>query len=138
MVTSNRSFNMPIVAVPWIALLLTFSGSTLTAHGFSIQRQRQPCHQSSCSPHHYLQPGRAQHIHSGRRSTSLSVIGAGAASILAGSVGGAIGVGVAYPLDTLKTKSPTFLMQSTTPCLARSRCGTVPPAPWLSKALISS
>ena len=38
-------------------------------------------------------------------TTSLSVIGSGAASLLAGSVGGAIGEGVAYPLDTLKTKS---------------------------------
>jgi len=102
---------MTIAAVPWIALLLSFSGSTFSAHGFSIQRQRQPCLPSSCSSHHYLQPGRAQHIHSGRRSTSLSVIGAGAASILAGSVGGAIGVGVAYPLDTLKTKSQVYAQQ---------------------------
>ena len=41
-------------------------------------------------------------------TTSLSVIGTGAASLLAGSVGGAIGVGVAYPLDTLKTKSQVY------------------------------
>mmetsp|Transcript_7397 Transcript_7397/g.12189 ORF Transcript_7397/g.12189 Transcript_7397/m.12189 type:complete len:408 (-) Transcript_7397:398-1621(-) len=40
--------------------------------------------------------------------TSLSVIGTGAASLLAGSVGGAIGVGIAYPLDTLKTKSQVY------------------------------
>ncbi len=39
------------------------------------------------------------------------MIGAGAASLLAGSVGGAIGVGVAYPLDTLKTKSQVFSQQ---------------------------
>lgn len=31
----------------------------------------------------------------------------GAASLLAGSLGGAIGVGVAFPLDTLKTKAQT-------------------------------
>ena len=41
-------------------------------------------------------------------TTCLSVIGTGAASLLAGSVGGAIGVGVAYPLDTLKTKSQVY------------------------------
>jgi len=50
-------------------------------------------------------------IHPCKSSTSLSMIGAGAASLLAGSVGGAIGVGVAYPLDTLKTKSQVFSQQ---------------------------
>jgi solute carrier family 25 carnitine/acylcarnitine transporter 20/29 len=39
------------------------------------------------------------------------LIGTGAASLLAGSVGGAIGVGVAYPLDTLKTKSQVYSSQ---------------------------
>ncbi len=46
-------------------------------------------------------------------TTSLSVIGTGAASLLAGSVGGAIGVGVAYPLDTLKTKSQVYSSRPT-------------------------
>ncbi len=45
-------------------------------------------------------------------TTSLSVIGTGAASLLAGSVGGAIGVGVAYPLDTLKTKAQVYSQQN--------------------------
>lgn len=46
-----------------------------------------------------------------RSTTSLSLIGPAAASLLAGSVGGAIGVGVAYPLDTLKTKSQVLGQQ---------------------------
>ena len=45
-------------------------------------------------------------------TTSLSVLGTGVASLLAGSVGGAIGVGVAYPLDTLKTKSQVYGQQN--------------------------
>jgi hypothetical protein len=32
----------------------------------------------------------------------------GAASLLAGSIGGAVGVGVAYPFDTLKTKAQVY------------------------------
>ena len=40
-------------------------------------------------------------------STSLSVIGTGVASLFAGCVGSAIGTGVAYPLDVLKTKAQT-------------------------------
>jgi hypothetical protein len=36
------------------------------------------------------------------------IVGTGAASLLAGSLGGAVGVGVAYPFDTLKTKSQVY------------------------------
>jgi hypothetical protein len=43
-----------------------------------------------------------------RHKTSLSVLGTGVASLLAGSVGGAIGVGVAYPFDTIKTKAQVY------------------------------
>jgi hypothetical protein len=58
----------------------------------------------------------SHHMHSipprqHRTTTRLSVIGTGAASLLAGSVGGAIGVGVAYPFDTLKTKSQVYSQQ---------------------------
>ena len=42
-------------------------------------------------------------------SISLSVIGTGVASLFAGSVGSAVGTGVAYPLDVLKTKAQTSL-----------------------------
>lgn len=40
-----------------------------------------------------------------RPKVRLSALPTGVASLLAGSVAGAIGVGVAYPLDTIKTKS---------------------------------
>jgi solute carrier family 25 carnitine/acylcarnitine transporter 20/29 len=40
--------------------------------------------------------------------TRLSLINTGVASLLAGSVGGAIGVGVAYPFDTIKTKAQVY------------------------------
>ncbi|KAL7528122.1 hypothetical protein ACHAWF_002446 [Thalassiosira exigua] len=76
---------------------------------FSAQQQRPPT-----SPR--TQPARRRqqhgtHRHPRQPSTSLSVLGTGAASILAGSVGGAIGVGVAYPLDTLKTKAQVYGQQ---------------------------
>lgn len=98
-VISNRSFK-PIAALTWLSLSLSYSGNTFTTHGFSSGQ------------HHPVRPARIHHnTHTTRCSTSLSVIGAGAASILAGSVGGAIGVGVAYPLDTLKTKSQVYGQQ---------------------------
>lgn len=83
----------------WLALSLLLAGNIFIAHGFSTR------------PQHHVRSAQTQHTHDHRRSTSLSVIGAGAASILAGSVGGAIGVGVAYPLDTLKTKSQVYGQQ---------------------------
>jgi len=36
------------------------------------------------------------------------IIGTGAASLLAGSLGGAVGMGVVYPFDTLKTKPQVY------------------------------
>lgn len=42
-------------------------------------------------------------------SISFSVIGTGFASLFAGSVGSAIGTGLAYPLDLLKTKAQVNL-----------------------------
>ena len=55
-------------------------------------------------------------------STSLSVIGTGVASLFAGSVGSAIGTGVAYPLDVLKTKAQTSLdgVEESTPTRIRN------------------
>ena len=73
------------------------SSRNIYAHAFS-------------SPERYRTYKRIKSPHS---STSLSVIGTGAASLLAGSVGGAIGVGVAYPLDTLKTKSQVYSSRQT-------------------------
>lgn len=111
----HRSFNMSIAAL-WIALLLVLSGGNSVARAFSTHQQRQHCHPSSSSSSRHqnnnIQSGRTQCSPSRHSSsTSLSVIGAGAASLLAGSVGGAIGVGVAYPLDTLKTKAQVYSQQ---------------------------
>lgn len=86
-----KAWIKPIAAVTGMALSLSLSGNIFIAHGFS-----------NTHPHN---------LRNSRRSTSLSVIGSGAASILAGSIGGAIGVGVAYPLDTLKTKSQVYGQQ---------------------------
>ena len=76
-------------------------GFPILQHTQSIQQQRDFIQQHNRRQHGVRQS-----------STSLSVIGAGAASILAGSVGGAIGVGIAYPLDTLKTKSQVYGQQA--------------------------
>mmetsp|Transcript_3987 Transcript_3987/g.8821 ORF Transcript_3987/g.8821 Transcript_3987/m.8821 type:complete len:456 (-) Transcript_3987:127-1494(-) len=119
MVVSNGLITMPIVAVLWISVTLSLisDSSTFVTHGFSIQPQRQTCPPNSCpSSHTHWQTAPTIHHnnhHHRHRSTCLSVIGAGAASLLAGSVGGAIGVGVAYPLDTLKTKSQVYGQQRT-------------------------
>lgn len=83
-----------------VALFLAFniscgiSQNNNIAHAFSSPERCRPSSIKRISSHH--------------STTSLSVIGTGAASLLAGSVGGAIGVGVAYPLDTLKTKSQVY------------------------------
>ncbi|CAB9514683.1 Mitochondrial basic amino acids transporter [Seminavis robusta] len=47
------------------------------------------------------------------RSSQLNVIPAAAASLLAGSVAGALGVGVAHPIDTVKTKSQVLAASQT-------------------------
>lgn len=43
-------------------------------------------------------------IRGGSSSTSLNLLPASIATLVSGSVAGAIGVGVAFPFDTLKTK----------------------------------
>ena len=113
------------ISISTVLLCIVLVLSISQAHGFSTQ----PLKQTSCR---HPDPGFPilQHTQSIQQqrdfiqrynrkqhgvrqsSTSLSVIGAGAASILAGSVGGAIGVGIAYPLDTLKTKSQVYGQQA--------------------------
>lgn len=46
-----------------------------------------------------------------KSSVQTFMVGPAAASVLAGSVAGAIGVGVAFPLDTLKTKAQVLSQQ---------------------------
>jgi hypothetical protein len=78
----------------WHLLLVALSISSV--HAFTSTKRHRPFRPSKQSS-----------------TTSLSVIGTGAASLFAGSVGGAIGVGVAYPLDTLKTKAQVYSQQNT-------------------------
>ena len=47
-------------------------------------------------------------------SSSLDALPAAAASLLAGSVAGALGVGVAYPLDTIKSKAQVLATETST------------------------
>jgi len=84
-----------------IVLILCCSESL----GFSTPKQTL---QSQRHDQNYCCNRQSSCYHTTSSTTSLSVIGTGAASLLAGSVGGAIGVGVAYPLDTLKTKSQVY------------------------------
>lgn len=75
-----------------------------TSHAFLSLSRSSYCH----THHRRSTPFQEKSIKS-KSSTSLSVIlGTGAASLLAGSLGGAVGVGVAYPFDTLKTKSQVY------------------------------
>ena len=101
-----------------IALLL--AGGNYAADSFSTQptyTQQHRCTSAASSSithqrhHQCLQSIRHQKNHQST-TTALSVIGTGTASLLAGSLGGAIGVGVAYPLDTLKTKAQVYGQQS--------------------------
>jgi hypothetical protein len=115
--TMTKPLRLLIIAPGILSLLLLLSPS---ATAFSLDRRRQQCSTSSASFHllpRYLSSHdrrqknniilhnnhRNQYQHrsssSAAAATSLSlVIGAGAASLIAGSLGGAIGVGVAYPV----------------------------------------
>ena len=88
-----------------IALFLAFN--ILRLCGTSQNKYISIAHAFS-SPERYRPSSIKRRISPRHSTTCLSVIGTGAASLLAGSVGGAIGVGVAYPLDTLKTKSQVY------------------------------
>ena len=113
----HRSFNMSIARLAAV-LALTLTGGNYAADSFSTQpthTQQHRCTSASSITHqrHHqcLQSIRHQKNHQST-TTALSVIGTGTASLLAGSLGGAIGVGVAYPLDTLKTKAQVYGQQS--------------------------
>lgn len=121
----TRPLLLLIIAPGIISLLLSPS---VTA--FSLDRRRQQCHlqyhtssaslhprhrHSALHDHRQIIPNNKyiyQYKDQSSSATSLSlIIGAGAASLIAGSLGGAIGVGVAYPFDTLKTKSQVYGQQ---------------------------
>ena len=56
-------------------------------------------------PRHNNNPSSRRTTSSYDSNTQLGALPAAAASLLAGSIAGSIGVGVAYPLDTIKTKA---------------------------------
>ena len=105
-----------MVAALCIIILILWSPPGSDA--FSAQQRRENSCQSTSFHKSQHTKYTIQNIHYDHRSssstttTSLSVLGTGVASLLAGSVGGAIGVGVAYPLDTLKTKSQVYGQQN--------------------------
>ena len=107
---------MSMVAALCIIILILWSPPGSDA--FSAQQRRENSCQSTSFHKSQHTKYTIQNIHYDHRSssstttTSLSVLGTGVASLLAGSVGGAIGVGVAYPLDTLKTKSQVYGQQN--------------------------
>ena len=110
---------MSMVAALCIIILTLWSPSGSDAFSAQQQRREQSCQSNSFhkSQHtkHTIQTRHYDHRSSSSTATtttSLSVLGTGVASLLAGSVGGAIGVGVAYPLDTLKTKSQVYGQQN--------------------------
>jgi len=72
-------------------------------------------------PSHYIDFGSRLSllsIRGGSSSTSLNLLPASIATLVSGSVAGAIGVGVAFPFDTLKTKaqimSSSFMTEAVT------------------------
>ncbi|KAL7520029.1 hypothetical protein ACHAWX_004780 [Stephanocyclus meneghinianus] len=91
--------------VLWMNFSCPYS-SLLPVRAFSTQKPITRRPYQSCTTHstrpicHSCPEQRVQ--------TRLSVLNAGIASLLAGSVGGAIGVGVAYPFDTIKTKAQVY------------------------------
>ena len=84
-----------------------FCSSTHTIEAFNPAARVSTRHQSISRRSGYI-VGPFSILHRRRPETSLSLINTGVASLLAGSVGGAIGVGVAYPFDTIKTKAQVY------------------------------
>lgn len=98
-----------------ILLSTSYASTPLLFSSFSSSSTTSLSRTSYCHPHHRRRstprtpPFQDESIKAATSSTSLSVIlGTGAASLLAGSLGGAVGVGAAYPFDTLKTKSQVY------------------------------
>ena len=116
MLRSMRSLAVNNIIITTMMILLStsyaFSPSSFSSSSSTSLSRTSYCH----NPHHRRRstprrtpPFQDESIKAATSSTSLSVIlGTGAASLLAGSLGGAVGVGVAYPFDTLKTKSQVY------------------------------
>ena len=118
MLRSMRSLavNNIIITTTMILLSTSYAFTPLLFSSFSSSSTTSLSRTSYCHPRHRRRstprrttPFQDESIKAAASSTSLSVIlGTGAASLLAGSLGGAVGVGVAYPFDTLKTKSQVY------------------------------
>lgn len=70
--------------------------------------------------HSFLAPGKGNNDHmchqrTRERHTQMGALPAAAASLIAGSVAGAVGVGVAFPLDTIKTKAQVLATTKQSP-----------------------
>ena len=119
---NRRPYNKMSMVVAALCIIILTLWSPQSCDAFSAQqRQERTCNNLLSNSFHKVQQHTKntiqQNRHNDHRSsptttTSLSVLGTGVASLLAGSVGGAIGVGVAYPLDTLKTKSQVYGQQN--------------------------
>jgi hypothetical protein len=105
-----------------LALVLTLSLSLTLTMGSSVSAfvPFPTTSHSSASPSRssIILPDKVWGIRGGATTTRTSslvktgmVVGPAAASVLAGSIAGAIGVGVAFPLDTLKTKAQVLSQQ---------------------------
>jgi hypothetical protein len=88
--------------------LLAFGKCNNNHHHISRTTRTDPTKAFHCKSYPYLHPAISIRGGGGKciSSTKLNLsIGATMASLIAGSVGGAIGVGVSYPFDTLSTKA---------------------------------
>ncbi len=107
---SLRAFSLLLVLVHNQAAIVFVSAFTPQLQQVRIQRRRPaPIVDSSSSSSLSI-----RHIHIRSRSRSggsTSTQVPAVASLIAGSVAGAVGVGVAFPLDTLKTKSQVLASQ---------------------------
>jgi hypothetical protein len=92
-----------------VLTLATLPMLTLSFVTHNAPRSNQQCgksdeHEQSCSWRD-LRGGASSFRHALSKRTVAYLISPGVASVLAGSIAGAVGVGVAFPLDTLKTKA---------------------------------
>ena len=112
----SLAVNNIIITTTMILLSTSYAFTPLLFSSFSSSSSTCLSRTSYCHPRHRRRstprrttPFQDESIKAAASSTSLSVIlGTGAASLLAGSLGGAVVVGVAYPFDTLKTKSQVY------------------------------
>jgi len=100
--------------VVWALSLCSVHAFTSSVPNLALRSCLMSSYQSSRDQGSSQRNNQYQYIsisHQCRPPTNLSALSTGVASLLAGSVGGAIGVGVAYPFDTIKTKAQVYNVQ---------------------------